>query len=121
MAKNTSNTPLNGNRNWAKRSVWDASDHAKEYSPLTLIGTPLDGDIAKGQGNFKNITSVADFHTELEGVILNEGQPRAKIPESIKDYTGFATGRLTSEDVNQTITASKAAFECLLGRMRSVP
>lgn len=85
-----------------------------EDSNLTLIGTPLDGDIAKGKGKFKKITSVEDFHVKLAGEILDGENPRSKIPSSVKDYNGFATGSLTAEEVKQTIAASQEAFASLL-------
>jgi hypothetical protein len=74
-----------------------------------LYGTPLDGECAKGKGNFKNIKSVEDFHTQLSALLAN-----STIPKEIKEYTGFANPVLESEEIEEALKASKEAFEELL-------
>ncbi|MBS0649980.1 MAG: hypothetical protein JSR93_02350 [Verrucomicrobia bacterium] len=76
---------------------------------IDLIGTPLDGPIAKGKDTFQNITSVDDFHDKLKDAVKT-----GSIPDSISEYNGFANSILNDTDINEVIDASKAAFNELI-------
>jgi hypothetical protein len=82
---------------------------------LSLMATPYDGKIAKGQKNFANIQKVKDFHEKLQQELIDElGHKKAisTIPEDIKKYNGFALPDhlLDEQDIKDTIKASQAAF-----------
>jgi hypothetical protein len=90
------------------------SDLDKNRLPNVLVmGTPLDGKIAKGRKNFANIQSVKKFHEELSKELTgNQLIGKRKIPPNVKHYEGFAIDEnlLSEQDFKDVIDASEAAF-----------
>jgi hypothetical protein len=88
------------------------SELFNKYENSKVIASTINGDIRKGKGAFATITSVTDFHTKLLNML---GGP--EIPKTKGFFNGFVTG-LTSEQIKETIAASKEAFQTIFGEER---
>ncbi len=83
----------------------DRKDHG------TVIASTLDGDIRKGKGKFKKVLGVNDFHEKLLAMCC--AAPRGKLPETMENFNGFATG-LTREELQELIDASTKACKVII-------
>ncbi|MBS0605032.1 MAG: hypothetical protein JSS60_08390 [Verrucomicrobia bacterium] len=82
-----------------------------EAQRMKVIGSPMDGPIAKGEGQFSHVRSVEEFHKKLSTEVCG----RTEIPLKIEEYNGFANSILTDDEIQEAITASQEAFGTILG------